>query len=147
MKANFSYSKECLVYPGEYIPLPGIEVLVGQLCKTGEESAVKPLINMDELKDCFKIEVALPGIRREDIFIHMDDNILSIIVLHKNSEVLKEKLQIHEFDTDFLERHLVLPNNADAEFVCAEYRLGMLNIYIPKNDKIPKNITGPIVVY
>lgn len=147
MKANFNYSKECLVYPGEYIPLPGIEMLVGQLSETTEESAIQPLVNMEELEDCFKIEVALPGIKREDIFVHVDDTILTIIVVHNNSAELKEKLQIHEFDTDFLERHLPLPDKADAEFVCAEYRTGMLHIYIPKNPAHSKNTSGQIVVY
>jgi len=139
--------RECLVYPGEYIPLPGIEVLLNELKLTRKESAIKPLVNMEEYKGSYQIEVALPGIKREDIFIDVVDNILSVIVLHKNSDELKRKLQIHEFDTDFLERHLLLPEDADAEFVGAEYKEGILCLHIPKRETHQKTNINQIVVY
>ncbi len=138
---------ECLVYPGEYIPLPGMEALLNDLKLTHKESALKPPLNMDELKDYYKIEVALPGIKREDIFIDIKDNILSVIILHNHCDELKRKLQIHEFDTDFLERHLLLPEDADPEFVCAEYRLGILSLHIPKSKAHQRTNTNHIVVY
>jgi HSP20 family protein len=138
---------ECLVYPGEYIPLPGIAELLHDLKLTGKAPSIKPLLNMDELKDCYKIEVALPGIKREDIFIDVTDDFLSFIILHKHSEELKWKLQIHEFDTDFLERHLLLPDDADTEFVCAEYKQGILSLHLPKSQAHQKTNINPIVVY
>ncbi len=139
--------RECLVYPGEYIPLPGIEALLNELKLSGKESAIKLSVNMDENKGCYKIEIVLPGIKREDIFIDVVENILSVIVLYKNSDELKRKLQIHEFDTDFLERHLLLPDDADTEFVCAEYKQGILCLHIPKSKAHLQTISNQIVVY
>ena len=104
-------------------------------------------MNIVEKLDSFKIEVALPGIKREDIFIHVDDGILFVVVLHKNSEVLKEELKIHEFDNEYLKRDIVLPKNADLEFVCAEYKLGILHIYVRKTKRLVRNIINRIVVY
>lgn len=147
MNTSSTFHKECLVYPGEYIPLPAIEALLLELKSTGKESDIKPLVNMVELKNGFKVEVALPGIKREDIFIYAENNVLNIIVFHKNSEELKLKLQIHEFDTEFLERHLILPADADTEFVCAEYDHGILRLHIPKKQVHSINNSSQIVVY
>ena len=147
MLTNLSSLKECLVYPGEYIPLPEIEALAKEIRINGKQSVVKPLVNMDEQEDCDKIEVALPGILREDIFVNVYGNDLTVIVFHKNSVELKEKLQIHEFDTDFLVRHLLLPETADTEFICATYQSGILCFYIPKNPAPHPSRLNQIVVY
>lgn len=147
MRDSLPYHKECLVYPGEYIPLPEIEALWGDLIESGNDFASKPLVNMDEYEDCFKIEVALPGVKREDIFIHMQENLLTVLVFHRDSEVLKKKLQIHEFEKDYLERHLLLPDKTDTEFVSAKYRQGILMLYIPKTQEPSHNYSNHIVVY
>lgn len=147
MTTNFSSLKECLVYPGEYIPLPEIEALAKEIKINGKDSVVKPLVNMDELEDCYKVEVALPGILREDIFINVYGNDLTVLVFHKNSKELKEKLQIHEFDTDFLVRHLLLPEMADTEFIYATYQSGILSLYLPKNPVPHAAWLNQIVVY
>jgi len=147
MRDNLPYQKERLVYPGEYIPLPEIEALWLDLVERGNDLASKPLINMDEYEDCFKIEVALPGVRREDIFINMQESLLTILVFHRNSEELKKKFQIHEFDKDYLERHLLLPDNTETEFVSAEYKQGMLMLYIPKTLEPSHAHLNHIVVY
>jgi len=141
-------AKEYTVYPGEYIPLPEKEALLEELKVPPEDSAVKPPVNMDEFKDCFKIEMMIPGVKREDIFIHAHDNILSIVVLHKEYEELKKKkLQIHEYDTECLERHILLPGNTDTEFISAEYREGILHLHIPKTKGPSKTNSNVVVVY
>jgi HSP20 family protein len=147
MKAELQYSKECNVYPGQYIPSPEVKVFIDKLKISGKNVTAQPLLNFDEYKDHFKIEVLIPGTKREDIFIDVQDNILSIIVLNKDCAELKKKLQIHEYDTKCLERHILLPENADAEFISAEYRMGVLNLYIPKTPGPQKTITNQIVVY
>ena len=147
MKINLPYNKECLIYPGEYVPLPEVEALWNDFEENGYDFGAKPLVNMDEYEDDYKIEVALPGVRREDIFIHMQENLLTILVLHRDSEELKKKLQIHEFDKDYLERHLILPDNTDTEFVSAEYGQGILMLHIPKTLEPSHNYSTHIVVY
>ena len=96
MTYNLPYPKEHSVYPGEYVPLPEKEALLTGLRSSGIDSAVQlPAVNMEEMKDCFKIEVLIPGVRREDILTYVENNILSIIVLSNNGEQFKsKKLQI-----------------------------------------------------
>ena len=146
MTSYFTYAKECMVYPGEYTPMPEIEALLGESIIHSRASA-KPLVNMDELTDCFKFKVALPGVKREDIFIHACNNILSVAVLHKDCRKLKEQLQIHEFETECFGRNIVLPENADTEFASAEYKDGTLSLYISKTHEPSKINTQHIMIY
>jgi HSP20 family protein len=141
------YNNDCPFYPGAFIPLPDEERMLQELLNSGKKTAEKLLVNMDEYNDCYKIEAALPGIRREDVFVYVKGNILSVIVLHKDCEDAKKKSQIHEFDCRCIERHIALPENADAEFVSAEFRQGILRLHIPKADKYPAVHTQQIVVY
>ena len=147
MKSNLLYEKEYSAYPGEYIPMPETEALLRELKLTAKESDISPLVNMDEYDDCFKIEVALPGIRREEIFIQSHDTILQVAVLHKAHEMAEKKLQIHEFDHNCFHRNILLPENADAEFIAAEYREGILTIHIPKDGESCTISTNQVVVY
>jgi HSP20 family protein len=147
MGEKLSYHKECLVYPGEYVPMPEIEAILEELKYASTDSVPRPLINMDEFNDYFKMEVSLPGVRREDIVIYMHENVLSICVLHKNSEELKKKFQIHEFETECLERHILLPENSDPEFISAEYKQGILSLHIPKTEEPSRTNPNQVVVY
>lgn len=146
MPYTFIHSRECAIYPGEYIPLPEHQALL-EACKVSGNNSAVLHVNMDEYQDSFKIDITVPGVKREDIFIQVQDNILSLVVLHKENEEMRKKLQIHEYDADFLERQLVLPKNADTEFISAEYRQGILTLYIPKaEDPSCKNLQQ-IVIY
>jgi HSP20 family protein len=148
MREHLTYMKEYTVYPGEYNPSQGVKSLIEELQMPGKNFAVRPLVNMDEFKDCFTIEVVLPGVRREDIYINIHDAVLSIAVLNTNrKEFRSKKLQIHEFDTTSLERHILLPDNADTEFVSAEYKQGILSLYIPKTEEPSKTGNKQIIVY
>jgi HSP20 family protein len=148
MTEQISCNKECLVYPGGYAPAMEMATLLSDFKMPVNETVVTPPVNMNELADSFTIEVAVPGVRREDFFIHVHDNILSIMVLHKNCGAFtKGRLQIHEYDTEYFERHILLPDNAATEFVSAEYRQGILTLHIAKNGKTVKIDNNQIVVY
>ena len=147
MKNNFSCQKEYSAYPGEYIPMPEAKAMLKELKLTPKDFLAKPPVNMEEYKDCYKIDVIIPGVRREDIFIYVQDTILSIMVLHMACEGLKKKLQIHEFDIKGRERHILLPENADTEFVSAEYKQGILRLHIPKSLQPAATNFQQIVVY
>lgn len=148
MRQQLTYTKEYTVYPGEYNPPREVKSLVEELQTRGRRFAPQPLVNMDEFKECFRIEVVVPGVKREDIFVFLHDNILSIVVPDKHREEFRiKKMQIHEFDTKSFERHILLPDNADTEFISAEYKQGILSLYIPKSNKPSSPDTKQIIVY
>ncbi len=145
MKQYLSYISQYEVYPGEYSPMPGTEALLREL-KTKDDTS-KPLVNMDEMNDCYKVKVAIPGARREDIFLNIDENILSIAVLKQQHPKTDKENKIHEFDSNNFERHLLLPKYGDAIFINAEYKAGILYIYIPKSKNPVRNLRARVVVY
>jgi HSP20 family protein len=148
MVTAYPYSEKRSVYPGEFIPKVRTEDIAGELNKQHKMPVTEPLINVTEFAECFKVEVAVPGVSRDDFFINTDNNILSITVFHKeHPEKEKGSFQLHEFDCDCFHRHIILPENVDAEFVVAEYRAGVLHMYLPKTDHPLKQAPARIVVY
>lgn len=147
MIANSKSKRECFVYPGGYMPIPEAEAVLGEQLSGKKDVAAKPSANMEEFKDYFKIEILIPGVKRENIFIQVNDHILSITVAGKESDGLKKKLQIHEFNINYPERYILLPATADTEFVNAEYHQGILSLHIAKAGKSEKVATAEIVVY
>jgi len=141
------YTEKYPVYPGEYTSLLEPEDIEEEHRKRKDIKIKEPLVNVNELKDIFKIEVAVPGVKREDFFIRVQENILSIIVVHKDEANEDRSSKLHEFDNDFLERHIFLPPGADIQFIRAEYKEGVLHFYLPKTIGPTKPVSAPIVVY
>jgi HSP20 family protein len=139
--------KECLIYPGSYTPLPEVEKLMQKHRMPDKDLPVRPLINMDEFKDHLNIEVLLPGVKREELLIYAHDNILSLVVFHKDRKEANKELQIHEFEPTCLQRHILLPDNADVEFISANYSEGVLKLHIPKTKEPFTKRNTRIVVY
>jgi HSP20 family protein len=146
MRNSLSDIDECLVYPGEYTPLPEARELMEGAKSSGKDTA-QPPVNIDEFGDYYKVAMIIPGVRREDILVYANDNILSVAVLQKECKETGKKLKMHEFDTRRNERHILLPEDADTEFVSAEYKQGLLSLYIPKTGEPSTSVTQQIIVY
>ena len=148
MENNILYDTNCSIYPGSYVPLLKAEEVEKELKRLHKyENNLLP-VNVTELADSFKVEVAIPGLKREDFFIRADENDLSVCVVHKKCGLTdRERFQLHEFNYECLDRHITLPQNADAEFISAEYKGGILCLYVPKAKQPVKNQHTMIVVY
>ena len=134
---------DCSAYPGGYVPMPEIEELLSD-----KKSCMKqPAINMDEFDNFFKIEVSLPGIFRQNIVVLAEDQTLRIKVINKDQDDSPGRSRIHEFDVNYFERQIALPEKCDAEFISAEYKDGILNLIMPKVSEHTKCHAGKIVVY
>lgn len=97
---------------------------------------VKPLSNIFENKDNFKIELAIPGVKKENIKINLDKNVLSISSEIENENVEENNLyQRREFNYSSFERAFTLPKSADLENIQANFRDGMLEITITKREE------------
>jgi HSP20 family protein len=147
MKNHPLFCSDCLVYPGEYTPMREKEKASFRLKNSRQETVITPAINMDEYDDHYRVEVLIPGVRRENILVHVLDNLLHISVMNDISQEAERKLQVHEFNPGRVERKLLLPENADTEFVSAEYKYGILKLYIPKAAEIIQQNNNNIVVY
>ena len=103
-----------------------------------------PTVNTREAEDGYYVEVDLPGIKKEDISIDVNDNVLSISgerevkEEHRENEYYKVESRYGSF-----ERQFTLPEDVDAEKIEALSKDGVLEVKIPKAqnvEKAPKKI-------
>ena len=148
MENDVLYDAGSAIYPGAYVPLLKEEEVQSALKRAHKGETILPPVNVTELADSFKVEVAIPGVKSEDFLIYSAGNVLSVCVLHKECGLHEgERFQLHEFNYECFERHIILPDNADSELASAEYKAGILCLYIPKANQSAKNLHTIIVVY
>jgi HSP20 family protein len=88
------------------------------------------------------LKVELPGIRREDIDLTVEQNTLTIKGQRRPDESIREQ-QYHRLERSYgaFSRSFTLPNTIDATGVRADYRDGVLTITLPtRADARPRQI-------
>ena len=148
LTANSEFS-EISTYPGEYTPLQHkFETLPEELSKP-REGASSPSYNICETPEYYKIELAAPGLKREDFFVRINEHgLLSISALHKElNRIENEKYRKHTFNYECFTRELLLPENIDTDFIKAEYRAGILSFWFLKTKKPYQKRASMVIVY
>ncbi len=98
-----------------------------------------PAVNVSENHNEFLIEVAAPGMKKEDFKVHYDNGSLTISSEHKNKTEQKEgdKVTRREFSYQSFQRSFSVAENAvDADKIKANYKDGILFITLPKREEI-----------
>ncbi len=94
-----------------------------------------PKVNIKENEDGFVVEIAAPGMKKEDFHILLDKDILTISS-EKNEETDESNNYLRrEFDYQSFQREFTLPETADGEKIKGTYRDGILIINIPKKEE------------
>lgn len=104
------------------------------LNKTNTVSRV-PSVNIYETKEAYKLELAAPGLTKEDFQVNLKKDTLSVWVEKKLDADQKIDFSRQEFEYTSFARSFNLPENADAETIQAEYVNGILTITINKVDE------------
>ena len=105
-------------------------------------SAWTPAIDIREEKDSFVLTADVPGVNAKDIEITMENGILTVTgerVAESNgeSEGFRRRERVH----GTFYRRFTLPDTADAERISAKGVNGVLEIVIPKQEKVrPRRI-------
>jgi HSP20 family protein len=102
-----------------------------------------PRMNLLETDDEYKLEVEAPGIKKDEIDILFEDNILTISG-EKKTEKKEENSRYHINEICFgkFSRSFELPSHIDSNKINAKWKDGLLNITIPKSEKAkPKKIS------
>ena len=104
----------------------------------------KVAVNIMERDEDYLVEMAIPGIKKEDIHIELDGNKLSIRGEAKEAKEINEENYTHrEFSYGEFRRSFTLPKDVDGQNIEADYKDGVLNISVPKPEakkKIVKKI-------
>lgn len=102
-----------------------------------------PAVNIKETEKDFQIEIAAPGMTKEDFSVRVDNDEELVIALEKKNQ----KEEKHDKGTTYLRREFsytsyhqsfVLPENINLEEIKAEMVNGVLQITLPKIQEVRK---------
>lgn len=99
-------------------------------------NATAPAINVFETAKEYKVELAAPGMTKEDFNVHIDEENNLVISMEKKAESKDEKKEgrylRREFSYTKFQQTMILPDDVDKEKIGAHVENGVLNITLPK---------------
>ena len=96
-----------------------------------------PAVNIKESKESFEVEMAAPGMTKDDFKIHLDGNLLTISAEKSNeTEQNDSKYSKREFSYQSFQRSFTLSKEVvDSDKINAKYQDGLLKLLIPKKEE------------
>jgi len=99
-------------------------------------NATAPAINVFETEKEYKVELAAPGMTKEDFNVHIDEENNLVISMEKKTENKEEKKDgrylRREFSYSKFQQTMILPDNVDKDKIAAQVENGVLSINLPK---------------
>ena len=98
------------------------------------ESELKMKIDVKEDDKSFTVKADIPGVKKEDIQVDIDDDRVSLRaeVKHEKEEKKGEKVVCSERSYGMVSRSFSLPDGVDVKGAKAEYKDGVLSLTLPK---------------
>ncbi|MDX1809769.1 MAG: Hsp20/alpha crystallin family protein [Sulfurospirillaceae bacterium] len=112
--------------------------------KLGNIVSYLPFANMAKHSpNTIDIEIDLPGVKKEDISLTVEDNVLTLSATRKmKHEAKEEDYYLCESSFGLISRSFVIPNNIDKDKINAQYEDGILYITFEKEEsKKARNIS------
>jgi HSP20 family protein len=115
--------------------------------REGEKEALRvtewsPLVDIEENEKEYVVKAELPEIKKEDVKVTVENDVLTIAGERKFEKEEKGK-KYHRVERSYgsFGRSFTLPEDADGTKVSADYKDGVLRIHLPKSEKAkPKAI-------
>lgn len=100
-------------------------------------NATAPAINVFETEKEYKVELAAPGMTKEDFNVHIDEENNLVISMEKKTESKENEKKEgrylrREFSYSKFQQTMILPDDVDKEKIAAQVENGVLNINLPK---------------
>ena len=104
-------------------------------------NATAPAINVFETEKEYKVELAAPGMTKEDFNVHIDEENNLVVSMEKKTENKEESNKDEKKEGRYLRREfsyskfqqtMILPDDVDKEKISAQVENGVLNINLPK---------------
>jgi HSP20 family protein len=100
-----------------------------------------PAVNIKENGDDYKVEVAAPGLKKDDFKITVEDDIINISAEHEDEKKESDgEYSRREYNYNSFSRSFTLPEGVKEEDINAKYEDGILKLTIPKKEEIRKKI-------
>ncbi len=95
-----------------------------------------PMVNIKETADAYFVEMAVPGLKKSDFHIDIDNQVLSISTeMEEENEQKDENYTRREFGYSSFKRSFTLPETVDDGNIKANYNEGILSIRLPKKEE------------
>jgi HSP20 family protein len=95
-----------------------------------------PKVNIKETKEAYFVEMAVPGLKKNDFHIHLDNQVLSISSEQEDRNEQKEdNFTRREFGYSSFKRSFTLPETVNEDQIKAAYTDGVLSIHLPKKEE------------
>ncbi len=97
---------------------------------------LSPAVDLSEDERCFVVTVELPGVKKEDVTVELQDDVLSIRG-EKKSEREEKKDRSHWVERSYgsFARSFTLPPTAVGDQLSANFKDGVLTVEIPKKEQ------------
>ena len=96
-----------------------------------------PMVNIKETKDGYNLEVAAPGLSKENFSITMEKDLLTISGEKQTEQKQEgEKFTRKEFNFSSFKRSFTLPETIDANNIKAAYENGILKVELFKKAEV-----------
>ena len=99
-------------------------------------NATAPAINVIEDEKDYKVQLAAPGMTKDDFTVSVDENHNLVISMEKKEEKKEEKKDKkylrREFSYSKFQQSIILPDNVEKDKISAKMEHGILSIDIPK---------------
>ena len=97
-----------------------------------------PSVNTIENDDSFEIDLAVPGMKKDDFSIELENNVL-IISSETSNNASNENLRLNEFNYSSFQRSFKVPESVNLDKIKGNYKNGILKVLLPKKkDSISK---------
>ena len=106
-----------------------------------------PAVNISESDECFEVEVAAPGLKKDDFKVKFENGVLAISAEHKDEK--EERTKTHtrrEFSYSSFQRSFTVPDTVQADKIAAEYKDGVLRLSLPKREEAKRLAAQEIAV-
>ena len=113
-------------------------------------NATAPAINVIENEKDYKVEVAAPGMTKEDFNIHLGEDNELVITMEKKNETKEEdkenkKYLRREFSYSKFQQAFVLPEDVEKDKISANVTDGVLTIELPKRTPEEKDKINRVI--
>ena len=114
----------------------------GRLARRMEEQGgtrygvLSPAVDLSEDERCYTVTVELPGVKKDEVTVELQDDVLTIRG-EKKSEREEKKGKSHWIERSYgsFSRSFTLPPSAQADQMKADFKDGVLSVEIPKREQ------------
>jgi len=94
-----------------------------------------PAVNIKENEEAFILEIAVPGMKKSDFNVDVDNKVLTISAeIEESKEHMEEVYTRREFGYSSFKRTFTLPDTVELDSISATYTEGILNVLLPKRE-------------